>query len=253
MKKWIWWLCGGILALGLVAITVVKQKGKRCQGVLIELDQTAEYPFFTQEDIQNMATLNGTDTFEEVLFEKINLQTVENRVLKNRLIKKCQAYRDLSGNLVIAIEQQKPVARLLAYSGSEQLLTASKGGYLTETGDLVPLSKRFAARVTLVSGSFFNNTKNTRSVYGQKLIGLLKEIQQEPLWKAQITELIVQPDGEITLIPQVGNYKIEFGLPEDSAKKLLKMRIFYTTILPLKGWERYKRVSLKYRNQIVCE
>ncbi|TAF97967.1 MAG: hypothetical protein EAZ14_05320 [Runella slithyformis] len=253
MKRWIWWTLSGTMALGLIIFTVVQQKSRRCQGLLVQLDEQAAYSFFSETDIKNLATLNGSDDFEDILFEKINLQTVENRILANRLIKNCRAYRDLSGHLVLAIEQQNPIGRLIGYSSSEQLLTSSKGGYLTETGAIVPLSKHFAARVTLVSGDFFKNSNNIKSANGLKIVEMLRQIQKEPLWKAQITELIVQPDGEITLIPQIGNYKIEFGLADDIEPKFNKLRIFYNTILPLKGWERYARVSVKFKNQVVCE
>lgn len=254
MKRWIWWGIGGAVALSLLAFVIIQQKNKRCQGIVIQLDEQAEYPFFTEDDIKNLVNRNGSDQIEDLLFEKINLRTIESRVLKNRLIKKCQAYRDLSGHLVVAIEQQKPIGRLVGHSSGNQLLTASQGGYLTETGELMPLSSRFAARVVLVSGNFFKNPKkNLRSENGQKLVELLKTIQKDPLWKAQLTELIVLDDGEITMLPLVGKYQIEFGLPDDFDKKLKKLSIFYNTILPLKNWERYKRVSVKFKNQIVCE
>jgi|GEM_PF-180197 len=254
MKRWIWRTIGGVAALTLLGFVIIQQKNKRCQGIVIQLDEQAEYPFFTEDDIKNLVNNNNTDQIEDILFEKINLQTIETRVLKNRLIKKCQAYRDLFGHLVVIIEQQKPIGRLVGYSGENQLLTASQGGYLTETGELVPLSSRFAARVILVSGDFFKNPKkNLHSENGQRLVELLKIIQKDPLWKAQLTELTVLADGEITIQPLVGQYQIEFGLPDNIDKKLKKLSIFYNTILPLKNWERYKRVSVKFKNQIVCE
>ena len=253
IKSWIWWLLGGFSALSLLVFVVLQQKNKNCQGVIVQLDEKAEYPFFVENDIKNLVTLNRADQLDEMLFQEINLQTIENRVLKNRLIKTCRAYRDLSGYLVVAIEQHKPIGRLVNYSSGNQPLAASKGGYLTETGAFMPLSSHFAARVALVSGDFFKNSKNLKSITGRKIIELLKTIQQNPLWKAQITELIVANNGEITLIPQVGQYQIEFGLPDDVEKKLEKINVFYKTILPLKGWKQYKRVSVKFRNQIVCE
>ena len=253
-KSWVGSLLGGCLTLGLLLFVVFQQKSKSCRGVVVQLDENAEYPFFVENDIKNLVTLNGADQLDEMLFKEINLQTIENRVLKNRLIKTCQAHRDLSGYLVVAIEQHKPIGRLVNYSSNDnQTLAASKGGYLTETGAFMPLSSRFAARVALVSGDFFKDSKNLKSITGRKIVELLKTIQQNPLWKAQITELIVANNGEITLIPQVGQYQIEFGLPDDVEKKLEKINVFYKTILPLKGWKQYKRVSVKFRNQIVCE
>jgi cell division protein FtsQ len=252
MKRWIW-AVGAIVLVGAILVyTEFRQKEKVCQSVIVKLDENAEYPFFTEEDIQKLVSLNGLDRVEGMRLKDINLKGLEKRVLKNRLIKNCQIYQDLSGNLVVEIQQQRPVGRLISVA-SDQEKQASKGGYLTETADIVQLSPRFAARTVLVSGEFFNNPHNLKTIHGLKLVAFLKDVQQNPFWKAQIAEVIVARDGEITLLPQVGQHQVDFGLPDGTEIKLEKLKVFYKTILPLKGWDKYKRVSVKFRNQIVCE
>jgi cell division protein FtsQ len=39
----------------------------------------------------------------------------------------------------------------------------------------------------------------------------------------------------------------------DIEAKFKKIKIFYKEILPAKGWDTYRKVSVKYRNQIICE
>jgi cell division protein FtsQ len=85
------------------------------------------------------------------------------------------------------------------------------------------------------------------------LLSLLNFIQQDPFWRAQITELSVDEQGSVTMYPQIGSHQIEFGLPTDLDVKFKKLKLVYTDVLPAKGWDRYKRVSVQYRNQIVCE
>jgi cell division protein FtsQ len=254
MKRWIWGILGVLVVGAIVFFVEIQQKSKRCKGIIVKLDETAEYPFFNEQDIEDLLTLKGVDVIVGMSFSEINLKGLEKRVLKNRLINKCEVFRDLSGNLVVSIEQQRPLGRLIATIPiEEQTLSASQGGYLTETGDIVPLSGRFAARTVLLSGSFFDKSQNLKSLNGQKLIAFLKNLQQNPFWKAQVTEVIVAKDNELTLVPQVGQHQIEFGVPEDTEVKFEKLKIFYKTILPLKGWDKYKRVSVKFKNQIVCE
>ena len=55
------------------------------------------------------------------------------------------------------------------------------------------------------------------------------------------------------MLPQVGDERIEFGLPVNEEVKLRKLRIFYKEILPKTGWNQYKRVNLEYEGQIVAE
>ena len=75
----------------------------------------------------------------------------------------------------------------------------------------------------------------------------------DEFWKAQITQLSVTKDGNISVIPEVGNHIIDFGIATDVETKLNKIKILYQKILPAKGWGKYKVISVKYRNQIVCE
>lgn len=255
MKRWVWGVLGSLLVGMIFLFVEMQQKSKRCKGIIVKLDETAEYPFFTEQDIENLLTLKGVDAIVGMSFSKINLKGLEKRVLKNRLINKCEVFRDLSGNLVVAIEQQHTVGRFIPTTTPSQEIpmSASLGGYLTESGEIVPLSARFAARTVLVSGDFFNKTPNLKSLKGQQLITFLKNLQQNPFWKAQVAEVIVNKDSELTLVPQVGQHQIDFGLPDDIEIKFKKLKIFYKTILPLNGWNKYKRVSVKFKNQIVCE
>ena len=89
--------------------------------------------------------------------------------------------------------------------------------------------------------------------FGSQLFSLLKFIDGDEFWKAQIAHLNVEKDGEITMIPQVTKQKILFGTPEDLAEKFKKLKIFYTKVLPNKGWNTYSVVNVKFKNQIVCE
>lgn len=254
MKRWIW-ITVGVLVVGTLFFYVeYQQNNKRCKSVVVKLDNKAEYPFFSEQDIKDLLTVKGVDVIEGMNFSDINFKGLEKRVLKNRLIKKCDVFRDLSGNLVVAIEQQRPIGRIMgSFNEATQSITAESGGYLTESGDIIPLSGRFAARTVILSGGFLKNTKAIKSPKGEQLIDFLKQLQQNSFWKSQVTEVIVAEDGELTLIPQVGQHQIDFGFPEDADVKFEKLKVFYKTILPISGWEKYHRVSVKFKNQIVCE
>jgi cell division protein FtsQ len=252
LKRHLWWILGLAVIILAVVFVEVRQYNQLCQQIVIHLDDKAEYPFFTKADIRNLVSANGTDHLENTLFREIDLKTIENRVTKNRLIKKCEAFRDISGNLVVDIEQQHPIARLIETSDNEEK-TFIRGNYLNDSGSVIPISGRFTARTLLISGDFFRNLGNLKTEKGKQLVELLNLINKNPYWKAQVAEMIVGQDGEITIIPQVGRHIIEFGSPNDAEAKFNKLNVFYKMILPVKGWEHYQHVSVKYRNQIVCD
>jgi cell division protein FtsQ len=88
---------------------------------------------------------------------------------------------------------------------------------------------------------------------GKQLMEMLDMISADEFWKAQITELDIDSKSRVSIVPQVGDEKIELGKPENLEVKFKKLRIFYKEILPRVGWNRYNRVNLEYEGQIVAE
>ena len=111
----------------------------------------------------------------------------------------------------------------------------------------------YSARVPILTGDYFAVNRSLASARNQPLLKLLNHIQDDPFWRAQITELSVDEQGDVTMWPQLGNHLIDFGPPVELEAKFKKLKLFYTDVLPAKGWDRYSRVSVQYRNQIVCE
>lgn len=81
---------------------------------------------------------------------------------------------------------------------------------------------------------------------------LLRFLNADPFWKAQIAQLNADKDGEIFFTTVLGNQRIEFGTAEDYQLKFNKLKIFYENVLS-KDWSRYQRISIKFQDQIVCE
>jgi len=65
--------------------------------------------------------------------------------------------------------------------------------------------------------------------------------------------LEVDDRGRINIYPQVTKQLIEFGTVYNYSDKLSKLKIFYDKILPDRGWNRYDRVNLQFKEQIICE
>jgi cell division protein FtsQ len=85
------------------------------------------------------------------------------------------------------------------------------------------------------------------------LMDVLEFIYKDEFWKAQITEIEIQRNGDLILYTQVSRQYVEFGKPEIVENKFARLKIFYKDILPRKGWNVYERVNLKFKDQIICE
>ena len=81
---------------------------------------------------------------------------------------------------------------------------------------------------------------------------LVGYINRDDFWSAQIDQIYVDGNDEIDLIPRVGNHIIHLGSAENFEDKLRNLGVFYDRVLPEVGWNKYSRINLAYKDQIVC-
>ncbi len=249
-KKWLLSVGGVFCLLGLIAFTEIQHGQKHVRAVVVRLDEVDGHRFLTRRDVMGYLTNEGADPVIGEDFDNIDLHKLENRLQRHGLVKKCQVFRDLPGNLLVVIEQPRPLARLMP---SGDGVRSVSGQYVSEEGRFFPVSMNYSARVPILTGNYFATNRSLANNRNRALLDLLKRIHDDPFWRAQITELSVDERGEITMWPAMGNHKIEFGLPTELDEKFKKLKLVYTDVLPAKGWDRYSRVNVQYRNQIVCE
>jgi cell division protein FtsQ len=242
------WLILPIAGIGMAESRLGQQ---RCENLVISIEGDSGTRFLNQMDVQMLVTENGGDPLLGSRLKDVALNDLENRVRRNKLIKKCQVFRDLRGNIVVEVEQEKPLARWINTSENGELRNTS-GYYINDEGVFFPLSESYSARTLLVSGSYFNDPKRLQTVKGASFMELLHFLNTDPFWKAQIAQLNADRYGEISLMTVLGDQRIEFGPAEDYQAKFKKLRIFYEKVLS-QDWGRYKKISIKFQDQIVCE
>jgi len=237
-----------VTTLSLIAFTEVLQEQKRVQAVVVRFNQVDGRQFLTRRDVTGYLTNDGADPVIGKDYSEIDFGQLEARLRQHGLVQTCQISRDLTGNLLVQIEQPKPVARLMTTIDGQ-----AGGQYVSEEGRFFPVSMNYTARVPILTGPYFRQNRSLANQRNRPLLDLIRRIQDDTFWRAQITELSVDEAGEVTMWPQMGNHRIEFGSPTDLEAKFKKLKLIYTDVLPAKGWDRYSRISVQYRNQIVCE
>jgi cell division protein FtsQ len=236
-------ICSVTLLIGFSSDTF---SSNRCKEIVIKINNADEHYFVNKQDIEALITKNGSDQLVGRLFEKIDLREIERRVLRNKQIKSCQAFRGVEGNLSLDIEQHIPIARILMEDGREDI-------YVDADGEFFPLSERYSARILLLSGEYFRNLPNLKSKRQEKILHFLNLINEDTFLKAQFTQLDVTKNGDVSIVPLVGKHIIEFGEPSNIENRLNRLKIFYNQILPVNGWDSFSNVSVKYDGQIVCK
>ncbi len=236
------------IIFGSIGFVEKQYANKTCTSIHVDIDNQFENYFINEADVIDLVTDGGDRRVVGESFENLTLKEIETELLGTKFIRQAEVYKDLDGSLMINIHQSRPIARLMSDKMNDR--------YISNEGEILPLSKRYTARVVLIEGALADNEKLydlKETETGRQLMELLQFIENNEFWKAQIALMNVDGKGEIHMQTQVSKQVIEFGKPVEIHEKFKKLEIFYKEILPSKGWNSYEKVSVKFKDQVVCE
>lgn len=241
----------GLLA-GLVFLwgfALKRQQSRVVNSIRIQIENEAENHFVDAEEIEKAISVGKNNLVYMRWMDSVSLARLERRIEKIEFVRNAEVQLDLNGNLKVDVRLVKPVARIIA-GGSDF------DRYIGSEGEVLPTSEKYASKVITIDGpgsrkmayEGFMSDSSCRAV-----LDLLRYIQEDKFWKAQITHMFIAKDMQISLYTQVGGQEIEFGPAADPELKFEKLMAFYEKIVPSRGWNAYRKVSVKFRNQIVCQ
>lgn len=250
-----------VLVLGYMGVALsfinIKEKQILCSKVDISiLDSTKN--FFVEEDDVLTLFENKKIKLKGALLNSINLENLEKILYQHPAIKKVEVYKTMTGVLKIDIFQRNPIIRVINSTGD--------GYYIDLDAKLMPLSDKYTAHVLVISGNINqslaqNIVKNLAipsdgTLKNDSLLNDLytigKFIYSNKLWKSQIEQIYITENNEIEMIPRIGFQTIIFGTIEDYEKKFIKLDAIYNYGFNNVGWNKYKDINLKYKNQVIC-
>ena len=237
-----------LVVLVFIAFTERKHEEFAVRDVVVKIENGVDNHFLDESDVLGLMRVD-VENIRGAKTSDINLKAIEAKIKKDPFIKQADLYTDLKGNLIASIALRRPIARIIRADGPD--------GYIAEDGTVMPVSEKFTARVLLISGAYTrkileqSNINSTEE--GAELLKLIRVLKEDDFWSAQIAQMDIDAKGRLTLFPQVGDERIEFGRTDNQSAKLKKLKIYYKEIVPKAGWNKYKRVSLQYDGQIVAE
>ncbi len=238
-----------ILMMAVTGIAFVDKHQDRvvCNAVHINIINPESSNFVDEQEIRKLVSGDQAVPIIGSPYDRINLKEIETRTSSNTYIQEAEAYKDQKGDLIVDAYIAVPIARIMRPGKPDK--------YITEKGNLIQTSVKYTSRVLLITGGYTDSlTENIKKdTSRQNLFEFLQYINDNPFWKAQIAQINIDRDGDMTLYPQVTKQYVEFGNLDDWQRKMYKLKIFYEKILPFKGWNTYSRVNLMYDNQIICE
>lgn len=150
----------------------------------------------------------------------------------------------VSGKVVVRAVQRRPIARL--FYGAREL-------YFDDEGTIMPVSRTGDCNVLVASGDFTEplriDSLNSQTL---ALVSLANFLDNEKKYHNLIDQIYIEKDGDIIMVPKLGDHIIELGTIDDLDTKFSNLLAFYRRGMPRAGWNTYSKVSLKYRGQVVC-
>ena len=243
------WLLFVLCISTLIAFTGKRQSDGFIPNIVVEIEERAGLHFVNSEQVHALVQAALVADIEKVGDrKKLHLGHMERSLERNGFIERAAISQDLTGRLLVEIDQTLPIARVLATRGQDF--------YISDAGKVVPVSPLYTARVVTLEGPGARRLAQllpASDSASMAIVAMLNYIAKDEFWSKQVAGLDIDDRGEIKILPQLGSQTIQFGSSQNFKTKFGYLLAFYHRILPAKGWGRYRTVSVKYENQIICE
>ena len=258
MKTWI----NILFSLAVVAYMVVvlgfvsaRDSETVCSNMKITLLDSVDAGFFNKRDIERIILASGVGILGYPV-KDINTREIESELKLNPYIKKADLYFNVDGELRVNVIQRKPVIRIMTRS--------QNSFYIDKEGYILPTRNNFAPYIMIASGYFSEGPELYKTLKldeledpkkykeWQEVLQLAGYIKSDKFLSAQFVQIYYNGNGDFELIPRVGAHQIIFGNVVDAEKKFEKLRVFYKEGLRYEGWNKYEKINLKFKNQIIC-
>ena len=262
MKKWLKII--GLVLLFVGTIVVLSAAHQR------EGETTLTDPEIKIDVQDGIALLTETELRDELemnqfyhsgmMKEELDVEGIENFLVNMNEVASADVYIDIGGKWHVDIETRRPLARIIMNNRPDfyidntneimKISVYSKPKILGFTG----LEMLFDQRVNL--DSVINNDSLKTKFKLDQIYRISSYVCNSAFYNAQIVQVHFTKEDGFVLIPRVGNQTIIFGAaPSDDVveEKFKKLTTFYDEVIPFEGWEKYREINLKFKDQIVAK
>ena len=215
----------------LLSFSLKRFNNKPMEKVSVNMTRTKLPVYFIDEkDVKNIVKKsNPTKKVGD-----INIPDLEKKLNNLPAVDSANVYLNLNGNLNLDIKQRVPAFRLV---------NGDRDFYVDEKGTEFPISANYSFPCMLVTG-------NVKPSEYEKLAELVDKIDKDSFSKKYFIG-IAKEKGGYNLLTSQGNYKVEIGDLEKIELKVKGFKTFVEKYLVFQNPEKYRKISVKYDNQIV--
>ena len=227
----------GYLVYSAVAMTDRHEDIRICRGIDLHISDSLDYGLIDGDMVTSLLQERGLDPVGLSL-DRIDIEGIESVLLRHPLVGRAQCYKTAGNMLRINISGKVPLVRVLNNRGQD-FYVDSRGEILTQHS--------LAVQLPVATGYI------DRKFASGDLLDVVNAIDRSEFWKAQVEQINVTREGQIELVPRVGDHLLILGTAQDVEDKLKRLENFYHKGLDYVGWNKYRSISVAYENQVVCK
>jgi len=248
INKRLSYIGGALAVLLLVGAAVRYKKNGDVRALIVNIADAEDLRFLTDREVRNYLFKEMGVYLEGAPVSAVEPRKIEQILERNPFIQKADLYVDAFNSVHLTLYQRNPIVRIEENNGQRY--------YLDAEGNMMPSSPNFAARVPVATGFTGRFDPNWRTLANHPAATIFKLatlLQKDDFFRALVEQIHIQSDGDILLVPQLGDFLINLGQATDLEDKFKRIRGFYQNVLPNEGWNRYRSISVKFKGQIVAE
>lgn len=220
------------------------EDSKLLTGIVVHIKNDKKYHFIEQKEVLERTMPGKKSEVMQTPVGKLDLSKMEENVKADPWVADAQVFIDNSKILHIYVTQRIPIVRIFEQSGHSY--------FMDTTLHAMPLSGSYKYYTNVVTNvPELNNDSAVRSVRKQ-IAMLIKTIQADTFWSAQISQVILDSGCNFEMIPVLGNQTIVFGDTSDMKEKFANLFIFYKKVLNRIGWDKYEKLDVRFKDQVVA-
>lgn len=252
------WIAIAAGVVVMMSFANVTHEVKQCRGITCRIDYQGSQALMSSNDLIAAINKNFGKPQSKTIGE-VDIAGISSFVKKNPYLENTDVLITVEGDILIRADQCIPVIRYYSSAGYPH--------YIDKKGRIMPVNPAYPYKILIASGQIESPLKDGKNIFSvsdsnfvlkAKLknlydIHLLAEIiNTDSTLKALVEQVYVTANGKIQLVTKAGSHIIYMGDTTDAAEKLENLKCFYKNGLVKTGWNKYKKLNLEYKNQIVC-
>lgn len=238
------------LLITLSAFSTQHQNALKCWKVEVSiLDNGSGFPMMTEDEILSLCNEANAGVVGKMSPE-IAVPEIRRYLLIQPYIRRASVYQTLDGRCQVTVELKRPIAQVIDSSGVMM--------YIDEEGWTLPMKDGFAADVPVFTGQFRTPIlsepialDDKATAYHHDIWRMAQHIASQPLWDAQVDQMVWAPRVGWVMYPRMGGQVIRFGDAQNFNLKMNNLFVFYSNTLPHIDLEQYDTLDARFANQII--